>query len=122
MNKIVATLLLYESNERVLMSTFIKNCVKLYTYIRKRNLRSVCTIEPNKLAVERELAGLGFRTKPVSISGRDRIIKDSEIILEPKRERKTLASLAYYSNSLLQDFVMDCCAAHLIQKHFMSTN
>ena len=103
------------------MSSLVKICVKLYQYVRIRKLNTEMTIEPNQVAVERELAGLGFTTRPVDLPGRDRLVKDSEIILDPKKDKKMLMGLAYYSDSLLQDIVMDSCVSNLLQKHFMKT-
>jgi len=85
----------------VLLSSFVKVCVKLYVYCRQRQLNTVMTIEPNQVAVERELAGLGFETSPVDLPGKDRLVKDSEIILTPKKDKKMMMGLAYHANSLL---------------------
>lgn len=98
---LVAALLLQETNNRIKLSTLVKNSIKLYVYIRMRRLQTFMTMDPQKDAVSRVLKGLGFQTKAITTQGKKGIINDSEIILDNKHRQETLVTLAYYSNGLL---------------------
>lgn len=43
-----------------------------------------------------------------------------EVILDAKDNQKTLLGLNYYSNSLLQQMIMDSTMGYLINRHFSS--
>lgn len=68
--------------------------------------------------MSRVLAGLGFAFAAVKLPTSEGIVSDDEIYMDPKKDAKTLVSLAYYSNGLLQNVILDCCTSMLLQDHF----
>lgn len=101
LNMVVATLLLQADFVSVSVDDLVFNCGKIWKYLRASGSNTMITLEPNQTAVINIVKKLGFKIgeQKAVIEGK----KSKKIVLlSPKSDRKTLLSLNYYSNQMLQ--------------------
>jgi hypothetical protein len=45
---------------------------------------------------------------------------EMEVVLDAKDDQKTVLGLSYYSNALMQQFILDCCIGYMLNRHFQT--
>lgn len=77
------------------------------------------TLDPTLLTVTSVVKKLGFKMQKQEKQPKG-AQNDMEVNLDAKDDVKVVMSLSYYSNSLMQMQIVDCCVGYLLNKHFDS--
>ena len=74
---------------------------------------------PSRLSVLENIKKLGFEVTEIIDKQRKSRVKNYTINMDAKKDQKIILGLSYYSNSLLQNLVMDSCVSKLIMRHMV---
>ena len=99
-------------------SSLQRACQRIFKYLKNRNVNAIITRDPTVIAITNVVKKLGFRTQKLAVQPKG-MSDEKEVILQAREDEKTLLSLSYYSNSLLQSFIMDVCIAYILQRRFL---
>lgn len=123
LNMIVASLLLQSQATKEKFSSIFAATKQIYNYcVRRGGVKMIMRQQPNRGEVLSTITKLGFDVKETSNAQRKQRVKEYEINMDAKREQKTLVGLAYYSNSMLQNLMMDACLGKFIVRNMMQGN
>ena len=74
---------------------------------------------PSRISVLENIKKLGFEVTETIDKQRKSRVKNYTINMDAKKDQKIIVGLSYYSNSLLQNLVMDSCVSKLIVRHMI---
>lgn len=74
---------------------------------------------PSRISVLENIKKLGFEVTETIDRQRKSRVTNYTINMDAKKDQKIIVGLSYYSNSLLQNLVMDSCVSKLIVRHMM---
>lgn len=74
---------------------------------------------PSRISVLENIKKLGFEVTETIDKQRKSRVTNYIINMDAKKDQKIIVGLSYYSNSLLQNLVMDSCVSKLIVRHMM---
>ena len=119
-NMIVATQLLQCSSATMTFSSIFANVKQIYSYLVSRGgVKMFMREPPSRLSVLENIKKLGFEVTETIDKQRKSRVKNYTINMDAKKDQKITLGLSYYSNSLLQNLLMDSCVSKLINRHMI---
>mmetsp|Transcript_8158 Transcript_8158/g.9824 ORF Transcript_8158/g.9824 Transcript_8158/m.9824 type:complete len:132 (+) Transcript_8158:2566-2961(+) len=118
---IVAALLLQTTSAKVKFQAFFASVREIYDFLELRgNVKMIMREPPSKRAVLDNITKLGFRIKQIEQSEGNRRGIQYKIYLDAKNDQKVTLGLAYYSNNLLQNLMMDAALSKQIVRNMVA--
>mmetsp|Transcript_18010 Transcript_18010/g.21158 ORF Transcript_18010/g.21158 Transcript_18010/m.21158 type:complete len:196 (-) Transcript_18010:872-1459(-) len=121
LNMIVAALLLQTTSAKIKFQAFFASVREIYDFLELRgNVKMIMREPPSKRAVLDNITKLGFRIKQIEQSEGNRRGIQYKIYLDAKNDQKVTLGLAYYSNNLLQNLMMDAALSKQIVRNMVA--
>lgn len=118
LNMMVAALLLQASTATLNFNTLFFSIRQIYNYIiRRGGVKMIMVVPPSRIQLLDTIKKLGFEA--TEVVSKQRGPKNYTINLDAKRDQKVEIGLSYYSNNLLQNFMMDSVVCKLLVRNMI---
>lgn len=107
-NSIISSALLFNQKPTLSFRKLKQISSELYTQIQLRDMKTYMSVAPQPIDINETVKNLGFQVIGKYES------KDAKVNLKTKDILNKQLSLAHYTNSLAQNFVIDAFVAHAL--------
>ena len=101
-------------------SQLFSNVKQIYGYLVSRGgVKMFMREPPSRLSVLENIRKLGFEVTEIIDKQRKNKVKNYSINMDAKKDQKIIVGLSYYSNSLLQNLMMDVNVSKLVFRYMV---